>query len=661
VNFTNSWLNNAQLQGALMDGVQFREYYNLIFDQDVRVCCYSKDGSRLAIAVGTCQEPGTIYIYNMPTQTLIKTIQGHKQKVNSMSFSVDGTRLASGSDDGKLRIWCVQSGVCEKTLNYDRNKVTKVSFSPNGKYLSSSSLSLKSDILRLWDVNDGHLIMQIVNDPTSSKLSSFTFSPDSSYLALGSWDGTIRFWDVKKNVCKQVLKGHFLSVSSITFSPDGSRLVSGSWDNTLRIWNTYSGECEETLKGHTSEVLSVDFSPDGTRLVSGSSDGTLRLWNAHTGLCERIIEEHSDLVTSVVFSPDGKHVVSGSFDKTVRLWNVNNRSSCERMLKSHTHWASVITFSLDGMSLISLGDDGARLWDAQSGVYKGTLKNHSNCTNNSDPIQNNECSSLVLPPCANKTHLGEAQGGAYEEDLKGDIDFMSSTTFNSKDTAYSALPVNNMIYLWNTQSGICERKLNGHTYEVWVTAFSPDSAYLASGDADGVIRFWSIKGDFELADATPPLTPKPGGVRSCCWHPRKMPYLASAYNDGSIRYWQLIQGHGSTPTHLRLIWASKQQQTLNVTGCNIADVQNLSASNTLLLEQKGARGKPAQLVQSTRARTRRAADSAISVSSARNASGFLRPSGIQYGVRRVRSLSNENLASENSSMPLHKANKRRCR
>jgi WD40 repeat protein len=644
-----------------MDGVQFGEYGSLIFDGDVRVCCYSKNGSRLAIAVGGCQEPGTIYIYHMPTQTLIKTIKGHKQKVNSMSFSLDGTRLASGSDDGKLHIWCVQSGVCEKTLNYQRNKVTKVAFSPNGKYLSSSSVSLKSDALRVWDVNDDRLIMQLVNDPTRSKLSSFTFSPDSSYLALGGWDGTIRLWNIKNNVCRQILKGHFLSVSSVTFSPDGSRLVSGSWDNTVRLWNTYSGECEKTLEGHTSEVLSVDFSPDSTRLVSGSSDGTLRLWNVYTGLCERIVEGHSGLVTSVVFSPEGKYVVSGSFDKTVRLWNVNNSSSYERAIKNHTHWANVITFSLDGISLISLGNDGARLWDAQSGVYKGTLKEYINFTSNNGLSQNSECSASVLPLRGNEAYLGKAQSGAYEEAaLKGDMDFMNTTNLNI-DTVYSALPINNIIYLWNTQSGICERKLEGHTSEVWTTAFSPDNAYLASGDADGVIRFWSIvKSDFELADATPPLTPKPGGVRSCCWHPKGMPYLASAYNDGSIRYWQLIQGHGSTPTHLRLIWSSKKPNTLNVIGCNIGGVKNLSGSNTVLLEQKGARGKAAPLVQS-RVRARRTADSAIPESAGNNSSRFWPSLGVQCGVRRTRSLANEDLASEDSGMPLKKASKRHCR
>ena len=75
-----------------------------------------------------------------------------------------------------------------------------------------------------------------------------------------------------------MLEGHTGSVDSVSFSPDGSTLASGSWDDTVRLWDVVTGSEIRVLKGHTGFVRSVSFSPDGTTLASGSDDGTVLLW-----------------------------------------------------------------------------------------------------------------------------------------------------------------------------------------------------------------------------------------------------------------------------------------------------------------------------------------------------------------------------------------------
>ena len=64
----------------------------------------------------------------------------------------------------------------------------------------------------------------------------------------------------------------------MSFSPDGQTLASGSWDRTVRLWDVRTGDLIRTLTGHTSFVYSVSFSPEGQTLASGSSDGTVLLW-----------------------------------------------------------------------------------------------------------------------------------------------------------------------------------------------------------------------------------------------------------------------------------------------------------------------------------------------------------------------------------------------
>jgi len=116
--------------------------------------------------------------------------------------------------------------------------------------------------------------------------------------------------------------GHTQSIQSIAFSPDGGTIASGSWDDSIRLWNVDTGEDLRTLTGHGFWVNSVDFSPDGSTLVSGSGDSTIRLWDVDTGKHLRTLDGHTNMVYGVEFGPDGRTLASGSWDGTVLLWDL---------------------------------------------------------------------------------------------------------------------------------------------------------------------------------------------------------------------------------------------------------------------------------------------------------------------------------------------------
>ena len=203
--------------------------------------------------------------------------------------------------------------------------------------------------------------------------------PDTILSA--SRDKSLLIWKLtgdEKNygVPQKLLKGHGHFISDVVLSSDGLHAITGSWDKTLRLWDLQKGVTTRRFEAHTKDVLSVAFSADNRQIVSGSRDKTIKLWNT-LAQCKLTIQDegHSDWVSCVRFSPNNHNpvIVSSGWDKMVKVWSLQNFKLKTNHV-GHKGYVNTLAMAPDGSLAASGGKEGmAMLWDLYEDKHLYTL------------------------------------------------------------------------------------------------------------------------------------------------------------------------------------------------------------------------------------------------------------------------------------------------
>ncbi|CAE6428131.1 unnamed protein product [Rhizoctonia solani] len=459
--------------------------------------------------------------------------------VHSVSFSPDGTRIATGSHDGKIRIW--DSLSIQLLLDSSRSHmgyITSIAFSPDGKRI----VSCASDrTICIWDADSLLLHVGPLEGHTET-VESVSFSPEGTIIVSGAQDCSIRLWDASSgNPMETPLEGHTGTANSIAFLPDGVHIVSGSYDTTLRVWNTQTRQTVVgPFIGHTGAITSIAISPDGTCVVSGSDDTTVCIWDTWTGvMIVGPLKGHSKSVSSVAFSPDGTRIVSGSHDLSMCMWDSQDGKMISSPLEGHTNWVDTVTFSPNGIHIVSGGWDGMYVWDAQSRQALSPVEGHVDRV--TSVAFSPDGKSIVSGSWDKTVRIwGTQNENAIIQELKGHTSSVNSVAFSLDGTKIAAGYRDHTLCVWDTQSGLLVTgPLKGHTGEISDIAFSPDGISIVSSSDDSTICIWNVlNGGLILG----PLRGHTEDICAVAFSPDGR-YLASGGLDKNVFIWDARNGH----------------------------------------------------------------------------------------------------------------------
>lgn len=365
--------------------------------------------------------------------------------ITAVAISHDGHYWAAAGRRGEVRVWKWEKEagqILHLIWQAHTDTTYAFAFSPEGHTLVSGSWD---DTIKLWDVASGALLWSSWH---TNGVQSLAIAPDGGMLATGGNNATVKLWDLQSGTLLQTLP-HPGPILSVAWSPDGRMLATGSLNGQIRLWeilNTRTATCVGTLTGHTNRVLGLAFAPDGRTLASASWDGTVKLWEVASQCLHQTLVGHTDRVNRIAWSPDGRILASGGRDTTIWLWD-SEEGSYRAAMQGHTASVNSLTFMPDNRSLLSGSDDGTmRLWDIASGQCMRVMWGYA-------------ASLFDVDWSPDGTQLAGAGSGA-------------------------------LVILWDVASGVSSMVLHGHRGIVYGVGWSPNGQWLASSAWDDVISLW---------------------------------------------------------------------------------------------------------------------------------------------------------------------------
>ena len=291
------------------------------------------------IAIGS-SKLGQLLVWEWQSESYILRQQGHFDSLNSVAYTHDGTKVVTASDDGKVKIWDTSSGHCIVTFADHSSGVTALE-TPRMKRNVVFSAGLDGTI-RAYDLVR-YRNFRTFTAPERLQFTCLAVDSSGEVVAAGSLDSfDIHLWSVQTGQLLDRLAGHEGPISSLAFAEQTSMLVSGSWDHTIRVWDVFGRSAQVEPLQMTSDIQCVAIRPDGKELCAAGLDGQIVFWDIFEGVQTNVIDGRMDIsggrlatdrrsaansasnktFTSLCYTADGACILAGGTSKWICLYDV---------------------------------------------------------------------------------------------------------------------------------------------------------------------------------------------------------------------------------------------------------------------------------------------------------------------------------------------------
>jgi len=459
----------------------------------------------------------------------IMTLTGHTGPVLSVAYSGDGRLLASGCQDGSVRVWDTRTGEEARAPFMGGNgSVPTVDFAQNNQWVASGT---ESGFVCIWSVTPDQVNHRQLKGH-SDRVNCVKFSPDGFRLASASFDKTLCLWNPETGQRLAKLLGHTDCVIRVAFFSNGEILASGSSDKTIRLWHSNTGQAVgEPLKNNSD--ASIDLSPDG-KMIAATDNGGVMLLKSKTGEQILLLKQNSTsyiqfspdgrslvavggravrlwtLATDpqeaswvdlggrdagaiwATFSPDGLYIASACDDATIKIWSAGSGKSTVEPLPAHKYAVNSVAASHDGAIIVSASEDRSmRVWNACTGLQ--TIPPLCGRTRTILSASISPDGRLIASASADRTiRLWDTQSGAaVGEPMCNHTDLVRVVSFSNNGHWLASASNDNTVHIWDVATqqttGLCPLRCE---HSVLVAVFSPDDGLVATGDTGGYIYLW---------------------------------------------------------------------------------------------------------------------------------------------------------------------------
>jgi len=467
-------------------------------DLSVYGVAFSPDGRNLVVG----SEDTKIRVWNTTDWTLVQTWAIHTARVNRVSFSADGSRMASCSQDGTVQVLAFPSGdvmSVTKVARTPSHGVDCLAMSPDGRRVVAASIAdravtiLASDTGRKWSTNiaDDHSVYNLA------------FSPDGRLIAAGLRSGSVRVWDTSTNHIVHMLLGHQAAVRGVAFSPDGKSLLTGGIDGLVKRWDLPAIDQRETHRPTADGVRALAFQPAGRMLAFAETTGEVVLVDTRSGQTVLSVQPGGAAPRSVVnFSADGQlFAYPARAGEELHLLDVQSRQLRHRLPTANGR-VTAAEF-INGGRQILVADDSSRLtkWDVTSGKELTSVH-----TDQSEifSIDSFERRGLVATVDERGAQLRDRETLQVRQVLPPFLDKLHGAAAASPDESLLvAGTATGKVVVWDLRAGGARTDLVGHDSLVHGVAFCPDGTTFATCGVDDLICLWDVStlqpvGDFNI-------------------------------------------------------------------------------------------------------------------------------------------------------------------